>query len=341
MLNTRIFAGRVFVFLLIVSAFFLFGYALNFVLLVFASILFAVLLSSGANAIATRFNINYKIGVGIVLLIIAILITAVILLLGPSLSDQIDEMIEVLPKSIASLEEQLKESKLGRRLLDEIPDDPAKVIDNQMAVKKIGGAFSALLGVIANIAIVLVVGIFLAINPAMYRRGFVRLFPVDKRNRIDEVLIKCYDNMGSWLLAQLMSMSIVGIATGVGLMLLGMPLSWALALIAFSFAFIPNIGPYIALAPAVLIALMEGPNMALYVVILYFGIQIVESYFITPLIQKKMVDIPPALLLLWQVMFGLFAGITGLFLATPILAATMVLVKELYVRDKLESNVSE
>ena len=338
MLNSRTFTGRVFIFLLMVSAFFLFGYALDFVLLVFAGMLFAVLLSSGANAISSRFKIKYKIGVGIVLLIMVILITLVVLLLGPSLSDQIDEMIEVLPKSIASLEDKMKESQLGRRLLDEIPDDPAKVIDNEKAVQKIGGAFSALLGVAANIVIVLVVGIFLAIDPVMYRRGFVRLFPPDKRKRIDDVLIKCYDSLSSWLLAQAMSMSIVGIATGIGLMLLGMPLAWALALMAFLFAFIPNIGPYIALAPAVLIALMEGPDMALYVVILYFSIQIVESYLITPLIQKKMVNIPPALLLLWQVMFGLFAGIAGLFLATPILAATMVLVKELYVKDKLESN---
>ncbi len=131
-------------------------------------------------------------------------------------------------------------------------------------------------------------------------------------------------------------MSVVGVASGVGLMLLGMPLPWALALFAFFFAFIPNIGPYIALLPAVLIGLMESPSMALYVTILYFGIQLVESYLLTPVIEKKMVSIPPALMLLWQVLMGTFAGIAGLFLATPILAALIVIVTELYVKDKLE-----
>ncbi|MCG7857929.1 AI-2E family transporter [Flavihumibacter sediminis] len=337
MLSTRTFTGRVFIILLMVSAFFLLGYALDFILLVFASILFAVLVSYGANGMERRWKIKYEIGITIVLVGMAALITLVIWFLGPSLSKQVEEMRQVLPESIESFKQRMKENSVGRTLIDEIPEDPAKVMSSKDAFKRIGDAFSTTLGMVANVVIIVVAGIFFAVDPKTYREGFARLFPVDSRKRINEVLIKCYHTLSSWLIAKFISMAIVGVATGIGLMLLGMPLPWALALIAFLFAFVPNIGPYLALAPALLIALMEGPNMALYVTILYFGIQIIESYLVTPLIQKKMLSIPPALSLLWQVLLGFFAGIGGLFIATPILATIIVLVQELYVKDKLEN----
>jgi len=131
---------------------------------------------------------------------------------------------------------------------------------------------------------------------------------------------------------------VVGIFTAIGLEILGMPMPYALALIAALFSFIPNIGPYLALAPAILIALMQGGNMFIYVLILYFGIQIVESYLITPMIEKKMVHLPPALTLFWMVLLGVVTGILGLIMATPILAALIVIIEELYVKDYLETN---
>jgi predicted PurR-regulated permease PerM len=79
--------------------------------------------------------------------------------------------------------------------------------------------------------------------------------------------------------------------------------------------------------------------MAVYIIILYFSIQIVESYFITPMIEKKMVELPPALALFLQVLMGIVAGAIGLLLASPILAAMMVIIQETYIR-KLEVNSS-
>lgn len=337
----RSFTGKVFYILLLAAAFVLLIYAFDFFLLVFASLLFAVLISYGANGLQNKTGMKYGLALVLVLLLMVGIIVLVVLLIGPSLSDQIAEMKKAIPEALSSLKQRLEQTSWGQSLLDEIPDDPAKMVgDSSSAVSKITSVFSATLGVIANIAIVLVTGIFLAADPALYREGFVRLFPVGQRARMREVLIKCYLTLSSWLMAKFISMAIVGIATGVGLTLMGMPMAWALALIAFLFAFIPNIGPYIALAPAVLIGLMQGNNMALYVLMLYFGIQIVESYLITPLIEKKMVSIPPALMLLWQVLMGIFAGIAGLFLATPVLAACMVLVQELYIKDKLEKGES-
>jgi predicted PurR-regulated permease PerM len=337
MINAKTFAGRVLIALLMISAFLLLAYALDFVLLVFASILFGVLLSYGANGLNSKLKVKYELAVFVTLAVMFGLLTLVFWLIGPSLSAQIEDMKKVLPESVDSFKDRLSQTSWGSSLLAEVPENPMKIIGNKSdAVSTITGAFSTTIGVIANFAIVLVTGIFLAINPKLYRHGFIRLFPVGYRTRLDGVLIQCYKTLATWLTAKFISMLVVGIATGIGLMLLGVPLPWALALIAFFFAFIPNIGPYVALLPAVLIGLMESPNMALYVVILYFSIQLVESYMLTPIIEKKMVSIPPALMLLWQVLLGTFAGIAGLFLATPILAALMVLVTELYIKDKLE-----
>jgi len=204
-------------------------------------------------------------------------------------------------------------------------------------MSKMVGGFSTTLGAIANFFIIIVTGIFLASSPGIYTKGFVRLFPINFRSRLREVMDKTQNSLSRWMMAKLISMLVVGVFTAIGLVALGMPMPYALALIAALFSFIPNIGPYLALAPAVLIALMQDGNMFLYVLILYFGIQIVESYLITPMIEKKMVQLPPALTLFWMVLLGLLTGILGLIMATPILAALMVIIKELYVKDYLEA----
>ncbi|WP_051189799.1 AI-2E family transporter [Daejeonella oryzae] len=135
---------------------------------------------------------------------------------------------------------------------------------------KVTGIFSSTIGVFADIFIILITGLFLAADPRMYTKGFTSLFPVTFRNRLSEVLDKVHVTLTLWMAAKLISMAVVGILTAIGLVVLGIPLSYALALIAALLSFITNIGPYLALAPALLIAFMSGPQDALYVLILYF-----------------------------------------------------------------------
>ncbi len=326
-----------FIFLLIVALFLLIGFAFDFLLLVFAGILFSTLLSFSSHWLEKKLKIKYGIALVIVLISICGLITASILLAGPSISKQIDEISETLPQSLDNLKEKISENSIGKKLLNEIPEKPSEIInDKQTVINKVTAFFSSALGIIANIAIVLITGIFLASNPKIYINGFIKLFPVSSRKRMAEVFHNAYHTLSLWLIAKFISMAIVGISTAIGLSLLGVPMAFVLALIAGLFAFIPNIGPYIALVPALLVASLEGNDTLLYVLILYFGIQIIESYLITPMIEKKMVELPPALTLFWQVLLGIFAGALGLLLATPILAVLMVFIDELYVKGYLE-----
>lgn len=327
----------IFIALLMSAGLALLIFQINFFLLVFAGIFFSVLLHASADWLTRKIKLKYGLSLVVVLLLIVGILVGIVMLVGPSIGEQVNEMIDTLPRSIKNLKEKIMQTGLGQKLVDEIPDNPRDLIQNKTEViSRVVGSFSTTIGVFANLLIILITGIFLAAAPATYRSGFIRLFPVSFRTRLGQVLDKTHDTLSLWMLAKLISMAVVGVSTAIGLRLLDIPLPYALALIAGLFSFIPNIGPYLALAPALLIGFMEGADKALYVAMLYFGIQMIESYLITPLIEKKMVALPPALTLLWMVIMGTLTGILGLVLAAPILAALIVIINELYVEDFLE-----
>lgn len=329
----------IFIALLMLSGFALIIFQANFFLLVFAGIFFSVLLNFASSWIESKTPLKYGYALFLVLFIITVISLLIVILIGTSLVDQIQEMAQTLPRSIQNLKAQISKTSIGQAMFNQLPDDLGALLENRDKVmSKIVGSFSTTIGAIANFFIIIVTGIFLASSPKIYTKGFIRLFPLDFRPRLKDVMEKTQISLSYWMMAKLLSMLIVGVFTAIGLVILGMPMPYALALIAALLSFIPNIGPYLALAPAILIALMQGGNMFIYVIILYFGIQIIESYLITPLIEKKMVQLPPALTLFWMVLLGVLTGILGLIVATPILAALMVIIKQLYVKDYLEKN---
>ncbi len=128
--------------------------------------------------------------------------------------------------------------------------------------------------------------------------------------------------------------SIVFILTAIGLAIIGIPIWLVLALMAGLLNFIPNFGPLIAMIPAVLVAFLQGPTTALWVAALYIIVQVAESNFITPTVQHKLIDIPPALVILAQLFIGALTGGWGLVLATPLIVIIIVMVQELYIRNK-------
>tara|TARA_R100001369_G_scaffold21881_1_gene39634 strand:- start:4753 stop:5886 length:1134 start_codon:yes stop_codon:yes gene_type:complete len=332
----------IFIASLMLSAFALLIFHTNFFLLVFAGIFFAVLLNFASAWIVRKTPIKYGLALFLVLLVITVIFFLIVLLIGQSMAEQVKEMTETLPRSLQNLKEQISQTSLGQSLFNKLPTDLGDLFENRDEVmSRIVGSFSTTIGGLANFFIIIVTGIFLASSPGIYTKGFIRLFPLNFRPRLREVMDKTQKSLSLWMIAKLFSMIVVGIFTAIGLEILGMPMPYALAFIAALLSFIPNIGPYLALAPAVLIALMQGGNMFIYVLILYFAIQIVESYLITPMIEKKMVHLPPALTLFWMVLLGVLTGILGLILATPILAALIVIIKELYVKDFLEAKNEE
>lgn len=331
-------AKAVLITILILSGFALLIMQINFFLLVFAGIFFAVLLNYSASWFNKKIKLSYGLSLLLVLVLMFSVATTLILLIGPSVSDQISKVIELIPQSVEHLKESMKQTVIGRKIIDKLPENPADLLLGNSSSKiysQVLGSFATTIGVLTNAFVIFVIGIFLAANPSLYRNGLLKLFTTTFQTRLAEVFDKAHETLSLWMFAKLISMTVVAILTAIGLMALGVPMPFALALIAALFTFIPNIGPFIGLLPAVLIALMQGTGIALYVVLLYLGIQIIESYLITPLVEKRIVSLPPVLTLLWLILFGILTGIFGLILAAPILAVVLVLVQELYVKDYL------
>ncbi|MAT13799.1 MAG: hypothetical protein CMJ46_00850 [Planctomyces sp.] len=202
-------------------------------------------------------------------------------------------------------------------------------------INVINSVLQTALSAILNIAIVIVVGIFLAVDPEMYRDGVVRLCKPSWRTRARDILDQLGIQMWAWSIGRITTMVITGTGVWISLYLIGAPIPFVLGLMAGILTFIPNIGSAIALIMAMVVSLPEGFTTVGLVFATFIGFQLIESYLITPLVQQRAVSIPPALLLTWQVLLGMVAGFLGLAIATPMLAALMVVIRTLWLEEML------
>jgi predicted PurR-regulated permease PerM len=316
-------------------------YAVDVLLLVFAGILFAVFLRGLSGTISGYTKLSEGWSLAIVIVFILLAFSGLVAWLAPSIVDQADELRRTLPQSIEKGEQWLSQFGLGRQIIERMPSLEEAFSDGSNTLSRITGVFSSTLSAITNFVIIIFIGIYLAVDGRTYTNGLVRLFPIDKRPRISEVVHELGFTLWWWLLGKSAAMLIVAILTWIGLIFLGVPLALTLGLIAGLFDFIPNIGPIIAGLPAVLIALTVSPATALYVLIFYIVVQTVESYVLTPILQNKTVHLPPALTIFAQVLLGVLVGGLGLILATPLAAVVFVLVRMLYLEDTLGESITK
>lgn len=183
---------------------------------------------------------------------------------------------------------------------------------------------------------ILFVGLYVAFEPWTYRRGLVQLVFPKHREAASNHLAAIGDKMSWWLLGRLVSMLVIGVITGIGLWIIGIPLALSLGLLAGALAFIPYLGPILSAIPALLVGFTVGYAELMYVAILFVMVQFIESYLVTPYIQKKAVQIPPALLIIVQFWLSLIGGLLGLLLAGPITVLMMVIVNRVYINGWLE-----
>ena len=274
------------------------------------------------------------------------LVTVVIVLLlvggllswqfGRQAAQQFAEMRVQLPEALEKFQAWLAESKPGQIALETLH----KAGEEGGSVANAGVALGATLNGVGDVLLILVVGIYLAADPRLYRNGLLRLLPVSRRPQVGGALDEAGHALRKWLLAQLLIMAAVGVMIAVGLALLGVPLWLSLGLLSGLLEFVPVIGPLVALVPGVLLAFAQGPATALYVLGLYLLVQQIESNILTPLIQRWAAELAPVLALLAIVAGGLLFGVLGVVFATPLAVVVVVLVRRLYVEDTLESGAA-
>jgi predicted PurR-regulated permease PerM len=191
-------------------------------------------------------------------------------------------------------------------------------------------AFNMISVVIGSLAVI-TLAVFLAYEPKVYRDLIVRLAPPKSRANIAQIYEEAGRNLRNWVLGKAITMVMTGVLVWMGLTLFDIPGALALAFFAAIMEFIPNLGPTIAAAPAVIAAFLISPMTALWVAVYYFILQQVQTAIMVPLVERRAVNIPAAALLIWQIMMAIGFGILGLFVATPLLAVIVVAVRTLYI----------
>jgi predicted PurR-regulated permease PerM len=257
-------------------------------------------------------------------------------LVAPRLGSQLPDLSNQLTDSVKELLAQVRASGRLDNITEEAPHISGRLLGNLDAGAILGGAFSSISAAVTAVFLVLFVGVFLAFDPGLYHRGLLLLVPPARRQRADEVLRASLDTLWWWTLGRLFAMTVVGIATGIGLWFLGVPMAFTLGAIAGLISFVPTIGAVLAILPALLLAVQQGWSTVLYVFILYGCIQALENNVLTPLVQQKAVSVPPVILIVTQVLMGILVGIMGVVIATPLAALVIELVRELYVKEDVE-----
>lgn len=302
-------------------------------LLVFAALLLAIPIAAGADRLAAAANLNRHIALAAVILAIVAGFGAFGAMVAPTVAEQAGVLKEDLPQAAREVEDRLRDYGWGERLLERA--QKSESFSSAGFAARAGGLFSTTLGFLGAVVLVLFLAVLFAATPTYYTDPLLRLLPLAKRARMQAVFSMAAAELKMWLIGKFAAMVLVGVLTTIGLTLLDVPLAAALGLIAAILTFVPNIGPVLAAVPAVLLAFVEGPMSALNVVLLYVGVQTVESYIVTPVIQQKTVSVPPGFTIVVQVILGSLAGLLGLFVATPLAVAARVFIRELYMRDAL------
>ena len=317
------------------------GEALYVLLLLFAGILLAVFLRGLAGFVSPWIRLPIVPTLALVIVLLFGVSGLFVWLVTPNIAEQFQELGGQLQASAGNVRSLLENTKWGEEIIALLPEPGDIFTQAGDILRQARGVFSTTVGVITGLFIVFFTGLYMAFDPDVYVRGFLSLFPKGARERMAEVLEALRVTILHWLLARLVGMTVIGVFTWIGLMLLDVPLALSLGLFAGIMTFIPNLGPILSVVPAVLLVLPDGLGMVTIIVGLYLGIQFVESYFITPLVQQYAIALPPVLNISAQLVMGIFSGILGLILATPMVATVMVLVRMLYIEDVLGKDIGE
>ena len=328
----RQFIRRVLIALGLASLFLLAWHLRSILLMLFGAVVVATVFRSVADGIARLTGMRE--GFAVALSIVAILGTVGLLLamFGSAILEQVRILRDSLPSAWRSFETRIGDIGLGHQLRE-----LAESVRTQSSVSAFSRFLLSFGAGLADLLVVLVAGIFLAAKPRFYAIGAIKLVPAAKRAVVAEAMQESERALRLWLKGQLIAMVAVGLAVGLGLWAIGMRSALTLGLLAGLLEFIPFAGPILASIPAILLALAVGPEMALWVLLLYVVIQQLEGYLLTPLVQQYAVDLPGVVLLFSLLAFGLLFGALGILLAAPLTVVTYVLVKRLYVIETLHT----
>lgn len=257
-----------------------------------------------------------------------IIVAALLWFMGANIQKQVNELSDSFPHTVANFKAKLAETSIGQKVLDYTSDDD----NSQKLFVTAQHFFSTSFGVLGNIYIILFLAIFFTLNPSVYKDGIILLVPHDRKELAQCIIDRISFSLKGWLKGMLLSIVLITIMLFTGLTIMGIPAALVLALFAGMLKIIPNFGSLAAMIPGVLLALTVSLNSAIIVALIYIVSQTIVSNVVTPIIQNKMIKLPPALTIISQVLMGTLSGALGIILAVPLLSIVFILVDELYVK---------
>ncbi len=319
-------------------------------LLIFTGMLLGVALNALTNALGRRVHLPHAVRLAIVCIALAVMLAGVAYLGGATIADQASVLSKTIKSQLTNVRSFLENHGIDTSVFDLGNAAPATSsnaastpapssashggLPSAGALASSGGAivsqtFKLLLGTISavgNIFIVLFLGLAFATQPSIYHDGLLFLTPARHRTRAALIIDRIGETLERWLIAQIIVMIAVGVVTWIGLAIIGIPGSFILGIQAGLLAFIPTVGAIIAGVVVVLASLASGWIPALSALLLFLGVHAMESYVLTPVLQRQALDIPPATLFAFQILLGVVFGIWGLALALPLVAIAKVMI---------------
>ena len=306
------------------------------VLVLLLTLLFSVIISGPVDYLERR-------GVGRGLATLVVLGGLIFILgiagtaLAPVIENQARELAETFPELLKNTQDLVVSLQNSLGLETSFGLDPQNLLDSARNFLS-GGALATVANVgvsVANVisfaVVIIIATIYAVARPAPLINGFVALFPAGHRQRVREILGNVYETLQRWFLGQLTSMTIIGLLSTMALSLIGIPFALLLGIFSGLISFIPFVGPAISVIPPVLLALVGDPIDALWVVLAYAVIQMIESYLIYPLVMSRAVSIHPAVVMFALLIMGTLFGFVGVLLAVPLVTAVHVLLRELWI----------
>ena len=317
--------------------------------LIFGGMLLGVALNALTTMLGRVIRLPHPLRLTIVCLVLAALLSGVVFLGGTTIAQQATALSDTIKAQLVGLKALLERNGIDTSYFDlgsssattassstQATPAPAPThnLPSAGAIASSGGAivsqtFKLLLGTLSavgNFFIVLFLGLTFAAQPSVYRKGLLFMTPARHRARATVIVDRIGETLERWLIAQIITMFVVFVVTWIGLAIIGVQGSFILGIQAGLLTFIPTVGALIGGLIVVLASLASGWVAAFSAFLLFLGIHALESYILTPMLQRQALEIPPATLFAFQILLGVVFGIWGLALALPLMAIVKVMI---------------
>ena len=294
------------------------------IMLILGALVLTTMMDGGTRLLGRILPIGRGWRLAIVLLAALLFLVYTFYLTGSSLAAQIQAMRTIVETQINRIGGWLQQ--LG---VTTTPNDFKSLASQALSsLGRVTAAVGTMVGALTSAVMMLVLAIFIAVEPKLYERGVAWMLPMSKRASFYAVAEKMGWTLRRLMFGRLIGMVVEGVGTWLLLLAGGVPMAGLLGILTGLFAFLPNIGSIISGVLIVLVGFSAGTDAGLYAFFVYLAVQLVDGYLIVPMVAKRATDLAPALVLAAQILFGALFGILGLFLADPIMAMIKVYLEE-------------